>query len=106
MTNGKPVSLSTKQLSAEVKKAVDTALAKHKLQGVTRIDEGLTVASSGLIGFVLRDKDINQKTIADLNSIAGDVATSLKGATPAVLSKGGHIIIGFVPEPNITSLKE
>ena len=105
MASDRVTSISAKQLAPEVRKAVDAATAKHKLQGV-KIDGGVALIPPSLIGFILRDADLQQKTLSDLQALAADVAKPLKGAMPATYIHDGHIIIGFVAESAITLLRE
>jgi hypothetical protein len=99
-------SIPVSQLSAAVDKAVGTALARNaKFKGASRVP-GIVCIPPWIIGFILRDGEIDKATAAELHGVAGEVAKqgsdAAAGRTPAVYSRPGHIILGFVPEPEIT----
>jgi len=105
MVGTKPLSLSASRLKSDVKKAVDAAVSKHKLQNL-KIAEGMAISHHGIVGFVISDGELGKTSIADISVLANSVATALKGGEPASMIKGGHIIVGFMPPAGITAIKE
>ena len=52
-----------------------------------------------LIGFILRELDLENKTLGQVAGLAADVVKSLpsvKGNTPATLIQDGRIICGYI----------
>jgi hypothetical protein len=93
-------SISAKQLSSEVQTAVKKALASNAaLKGTPA--QPKFVMSPWLIGFILREAELKNKTFGDMQGLATEVANllpSAKGQTPATLIHDGHIIMGFIQE--------
>jgi len=93
-------SISARQLSSEVQAAVKQAIASNAaLKGTTA--QAKFVMSPWLIGFILREAELENKTFGQAQGLAKDVVNlipSAKGQTPATLIHNGHIIMGFVPE--------
>lgn len=104
MTIDKPLSLSASRMTGDVRKAVDAALVKHKLQNL-KVGDGMAI-SSGIVGFIITDAELGKRSIADVTGLASSVATALKGGEPATIIKGGHIIVGFMPPAGIASIKD
>jgi hypothetical protein len=96
----KITSISARQLSAEVQTAVKKALSNNAaLKGTP--GQPKFVISPWLIGFILRELELKNKTFGDAQGLASDVARQLpaaKGQTPATLIHDGHIIMGFIQE--------
>lgn len=82
MVGTKPLSLSASRLTSDVKKAVDAAVSKHKLQNL-KITDGMAISSHGIVGFVISDGELGKTSIADISGLAASVATALKGGEPA-----------------------
>lgn len=95
-------SISVKELSAKVDIAVEKALARHKK--VTPV--GGVIISPELIGFILREAELRDKTFGEVSQIATDVATQLKFKNPAVVFKDGKITLGYVPDFKVIAFKE
>lgn len=93
-------SISAKQLSAEVQAAVKKALAANAaLKGIPA--QPKFVMSPWLIGFILREADLKNRTFGEAQGLATEVAhflPSARGQTPATLIHNGHIIMGFIRE--------
>ena len=104
MPAAKPLSLSASRMTSDVRKAVDAALSKHKLQNL-QVGDGLAI-SSGIVGFIVTDNELGKKSIADISGLAASVATSLNGGEPATIIKGGQIIVGFMPLTGVASIKD
>jgi hypothetical protein len=93
-------SISAKQLSTEVQAAVKKALASNPALKGTPLEPKFVV-SPWLIGFILRELELKDKTFTQVQTLATDVAKLLpaaKGKTPATLIHDGHIIMGFIQE--------
>jgi hypothetical protein len=94
-------SISAAQLPADIQSAVKAATAKSQLL------KGATVAGLGkyppwIMGFVM--PNAGGSSLDELQGAAHAVATELpaaKGKTPAVAAWGGHIILGYYPDPEI-----
>ncbi len=95
-------SISAKDLNAKVNVAVEATLARHKK--ITRI--GGVVISPELLGFILREAELHERTIGEVGEIAGDVAKQLNGKKPSVIWKGDKILLGFVPDFDVLSVVE
>jgi hypothetical protein len=93
-------SISAKQLSGEVKTAVEKALAGNAaFKGVPA--QPKFVISPWLIGFILREAGLENKTFGQAQGLAEAVVNhmpSAKGQSPATLIHNGHIICGFIQE--------
>jgi len=93
-------SISAKQLSAEVQSAVKKAISNNAaLKGTPA--QPKFVMSPWLIGFILRELELKNKTFGEVHALATDVAHQLpaaKGQSPATLIHNGHIIMGFIQE--------
>jgi hypothetical protein len=91
-------SISAKDISGEVDIAVRKALAANDaLKGVKV--ETKFVMTPWLIGFILRELDLENKTLGQVAGLAADVVKSLpsvKGNTPATLIQDGRIICGYI----------
>ena len=93
-------SISARQLSSEVQAAVRKALASNAALKATPVEPKFVV-SPWLIGFILREADLKNKTFGDAQGLATEVASllpSAKGQTPATLIHDGHIIMGYIQE--------
>ena len=93
-------SISARQLSSEVQTAVRKALASHTALKAATVQPKF-VMSPWLIGFILREADLKNKTFGDAQGLATEVASllpSAKGQTPATLIHDGHIIMGYIQE--------
>jgi hypothetical protein len=93
-------SISAKQLSGEVQAAVKKALAGNAALKGTPVQPKF-VMSPWLIGFILRELELKDKTFGQAQGLATDVANLLpaaKGKTPATLIHDNHIIMGFIQE--------
>ncbi|WKA31325.1 hypothetical protein [Bradyrhizobium roseum] len=99
-------SISAKEITSAVRKAV----AKNEtLRQLTSASPGIATIKPPILGLLIRDVDLKDSSIGELNQLAADVAKSLpaaKGAQPAALVHGGHIIIGFIQESAVTLFKE
>jgi hypothetical protein len=103
--SGKLNSISAKDISAAVRKAVDKNTA---LKATKAIEPTVATIRPPIWGFILREAEAKAMALGELNKLAGEVAGSLGAgnAKAAAFSHGGHIIIGYVEEPSITVLKE
>jgi hypothetical protein len=93
-------SISAKQLSTEVPAAVKKALAGNAALKGTPVQPKF-VMSPWLIGFILRELDLKDKTFGQAQGLATDVANLLpaaKGKSPATLIHDGHITMGFIQD--------
>jgi hypothetical protein len=93
-------SISAKQLSAEVQTAVKKALSNNAALKGTPVQPKF-VMSPWLVGFILRELELKDKTFADAQGLATDVANllpSAKGKTPATLIHDNLIIMGFIQD--------
>lgn len=99
-------SISRKELSDKVKSAVDQAIRHPRLRGLQ--PEGAVVIPPWLIGFILRDAELKERGLADVLSVAAEVASAAggAGAQPAFYHQGGHVIMGFFPENPVNLIKE
>jgi len=101
-------SISAKQLSAEVQTAVKKALSSNAaLKGVPA--QPRFVMTPWLIGFILRELEMKDKTFGEAQGLATDVANllpSAKGGTPATLIHNNHIIMGFILQEKLLELEE
>ncbi|HEX8167991.1 MAG TPA: hypothetical protein VF601_19660 [Beijerinckiaceae bacterium] len=111
----KPQSISVKDLSAHVDRALENARRKRpKLPPIKR-DRDFIFDYPWIIGFILRDIDFT-KNFSELQGLAQDVATELQAgaggqvaagrAQPAVLIHGGNVTMGFFPHDVFNSLHE
>jgi hypothetical protein len=101
-------SISAKQLSAEVQTAVQKATANHQLLGGVKLDPGFVLHPGLIWGFILR-KDLSKIPLGELQGLAGEVlkaTPSASGATPAALIHGKEIIVGFLPELQVSAFHE
>lgn len=107
----KPVSISLRKFSDSVQAAVKAAAAKHpKFQ--------IPASNSIALGYLIRgipvpDEVLSKVTIGETQAFAADIAARIGEAHPeafgaarrpvggAVLSLGGHVIIGVPAPPEI-----
>jgi hypothetical protein len=91
----RPASISIKDLSGAVKKAVSTVAAKEKIQLEPQLHIGPIIT-----GIILRPQELPQaERIA--NDLTGHIKASAAGLggtalEPGVLIAGGRIICGFI----------
>ena len=109
----KPVSISLHQFTASVQAAVKAAAAKHpKFQ----LAEPNAIALGYLIrGIPVPDGVLSKVTVAETQALATDIATQIGQAhaeafgaarpAGAVLSVGGHVILGIPLPPDILELR-
>lgn len=99
-------SISAKDISAEVRSALQKlAASRESLKGAGEPE--FVISPHSLIGFVLRDPP--KSSPGELQEIAAGVAKAIpgaKGTTPAVLLHGKEVLIGFVPDLNLTTIRE
>lgn len=111
----KPVVISLRQLTASVQAAVKAAVAKHpKFQ----LPEPNAVSLGYLIrGVPVPDGILSQVTVAETQAFASEVASHIGAALPeafaaarpaggAVVSLGGHVILGIPLPPDIVEVRE
>jgi len=100
-------SISLAKFTASVQAAVKTAMAKHPK---FKVESPTSVSISYLIrGFPIPDGILKTATLAETQAFANDVAASLGKAHPeiltaqgltaqgAIISIGGHVIVGIPP---------
>ena len=101
---GKLNSISAKDISSAVKAAIQNS---KTLKGVTATDVSLATLRPPIIGFILRDLDVKETSMSEINSVANSVATKLgHGASAASFVHGGHVIIGYVEDAVFSAVKE
>jgi hypothetical protein len=91
-------SISAKEISGEVEIAVRKALAANEAFKGVKV-ESKFVMTPWLIGFILRELELQNKTIGDVGALAGEVVRSMplvKGNQPATLIHDGRIICGYI----------
>jgi hypothetical protein len=97
-------SISAEKLAAEVKAAV----AKNATLRAAVVDPKVVTFPPWIIGLILRPGELENRPFGEVQKLAAGVAESLpsaRGRTPATLVHGGHILIGYVEEPVITTLE-
>jgi len=87
-------SISAKDLTAKVKDAVEVSLKRHKIAAKF----GPISLSPELIGFILRDADLHDKTIGQVSDLAGDVAKQFDSQATIFKFNGGRILLGYIPD--------
>ena len=104
----KPVSISLKAFTSSVQAAVKAAVAKHPKFNLP-VPKGISV-SYLIRGIPVPDEILAKVTVAETQAFAAEVAAHLGkaqvGGRPAaqggaVLSFGGHVIIGIPVPPEI-----
>lgn len=100
----RPNSISTKDLSEAVRTAVQNITT---LKEIKAVDASFASIPWPIVGFILRDADVNSASMSDLNKLAGSVAGALSAekATPATFAQGGHIIVGYVADASFSVFK-
>ena len=110
----KPVSISLHQFTASVQAAVKAALKDHpKFQGA---DVNALALGYLIRGFPVPDGILSRVSLAETQAFASDVATQIGEAHPeafaaarpaggAVLSLGGHVILGIPAPPEIVEFR-
>jgi hypothetical protein len=76
--------------------AVAAILKKHKLPDKP---QGGIIRDWDLWGFVLREVDLEGRSLKEVNALAAEVSHTL-GGKPAIYGDGGHILVGFIGKPN------
>jgi hypothetical protein len=93
--------ISAAQLPADIQTAVKAATGKNHLLKDAAV-AGLGAYPPWIMGFVM--PNAGDRSLDELQGAAHAVAAELpaaKGKTPAVAGWGGHIILGYYPEPEI-----
>lgn len=111
----KAVSISLRKFTASVQTAVKAAVAKHpKFQ----LPEPSAVSFAYLIrGVPVPDEIVAKVTLGETQAFASDVAAQISQAHPevleaarapggAILSVGGHVIIGIPASSDIVRLEQ
>jgi hypothetical protein len=104
--SGKINSISAKDISSAVKAAVKNSAT---LKGITATDPSLATIRPPIIGFVVRDLEVKDASMGELNKLAAHVAESLfagTGSQAATFVHNGNIIIGYVAESSFSVFKE
>jgi hypothetical protein len=109
-------SISLAKCTASVQAAVKAALAKHPK---FKVESPNSVSISYLIrGFPIPEGILKTATLAETQAFADDVAASLGKAHPdiltaqgltakgAIISIGGHVIVGIPPVAQIFQLEK
>lgn len=86
-------SISASQLAGEVRDSVQ----KLSLKGVPA-NPAIVARPPWIMGFIYHPPVATLDAAQDAANKVAAAMPSAKGATPAVLIQGGHIIIGFVQE--------
>ena len=106
-------SISVRQLTTAVKTAAEAAAKSPNMGGVAK-DIHLVI-DPRIIGFILRDLDLQKTTAGELQALAasasGSIAKSVPGLgahghTPSVVISDKLITAGFVPALEFTTLAE
>jgi len=102
-------SISVRDLSSQLKTAVEAALKANA--GFAGVEADIRyVPNPGIIGFILRDPQLDNRQFSELSKLAGDVTSKLPqvGAKsqPAFLIRDGGIIVGFFPVAEMLELTE
>lgn len=120
--NGRPASISVRQLSQAVHKAVAEAQKKHAKLQKAQLASGVVI-DPAIIGFIMQEAELlGALTLAEAEAFAGEVAAGLQGAVqtaaagaaagagssrvPAVRIGGGHVTMGFFPDVRTTLIQE
>lgn len=97
----RPVSISVDQLNTTVRAAVAVVAKSNPALAKAAIKPQF-FPGPGIVGFILRDRDLAASRVSDVAKLSSSVASKVKGVgTAATLIGGGHIICGFWPEPPI-----
>jgi hypothetical protein len=96
---------------SEISRVVRSAVAKINASAAPPDVAILRGDLSGgpLVGFIVRDVDLDSHSVAELNQLATNVTKSLPGTErmqPTAVLRDGHIIIGFTEESSVVALKE
>jgi len=111
-------SISLSKFTASVKAAVKAAVAKHPKFTIPP-PQAVTVAYL-IRGIPVPDEILRGATVSETQAFANDVATGIAGAHPevlsasaphggkqgAVISIGGHLVVGIPPVLNAMEIKE
>lgn len=104
-------SISTRQVTAAAKSAVDKVLAQHKLIKRQNIILGFVRPPWWWIGLILREEEL--ASIAEAEKLAASLHESISAATPALktakpgaLIQGGMVTVGFIAPQEIQALEE
>lgn len=95
-------SISASQLTSELHDAIGKVSAKHSLLKDVKSPE--FVMTPWLIGFILRDLNLEKETLGRLHALSADLQAALPSAhagTPAALIQDKHIIMGFFPDAKL-----
>jgi hypothetical protein len=100
----KPNSISKNDLSEAVSTAVRNITT---LKEIKAVDASFASLPWPIVGFILRDADLKNASVSELNKLAGSVTKSLgpEKATAATFAQGGHIIVGFVADASFSVFK-
>ena len=101
-------SISARELSARLRTAVQLAV-RYNPDFPSTPEIGLFPAS-GIIGFILRDPELQGATLSKLIKLASDVVSQVSElatqSQPALLVRDGDIILGFFPSAEVIQLPE
>jgi hypothetical protein len=103
MTSKRAESISVGELPGKLEKAVQSALTGSRFAG-QRVDIRF-LPHPGIIGFVLSDAVVADRSFSELSKLASDVVTKVPDlagkAEPAILKHDGGIIMGFFPTAEV-----
>jgi hypothetical protein len=112
----KATTISLAKFTASVQAAVKSAVAKHPK---FKVESPNSISVSYIIrGIPVSETIVNSATIGEAQAFANDVASSLAQAHPellagkggatqgAVISVGGHVIIGIPPAPEVFQIEK
>lgn len=106
MQGERPRSISIEEFSGTVKTAVAASLKRYPQFGG---DHEISILPyPGVIGFIIRDFDLGEASLAEVSGLASDIAAGIggvsAGARKTIIINNGGVTVGFMPIDDVLTL--